>query len=81
MSTLKDLLSEIEAFLGETGMTPTAFGEKATNDKALVPRLRDGRDLKATTIDRIRAFMAKERAARKAKRPSRGPVRAVVCTA
>jgi hypothetical protein len=80
MSTRDALLAEIEKFLRETGMSRTAFGMKALNDGALMIRLRKGADLRSETIDRIRAFMARERAARK-NRPSRGPMRAVVCTA
>ena len=80
MSTRDDLLAEIEKFLRDIGMSATRFGEASMNDRALVKRLREGRDLRSETIDRIRAFMAKERAAKRA-RPSRGPMRAVVCTA
>lgn len=81
MSIRDDLISEIESFLRETGMSRTAFGVKALNDRALMVRLSKGSGLHSDTIDKIRAFMARERAARKTKRPSRGPLRAVVCTA
>lgn len=80
MSTRDDLLAEIEKFLRDMGMTPTRFGQKSIADRALVQRLREGRDLRSGTIDRIRAFMARERAAKR-NRPSRGPMRADACTA
>ena len=62
MSTREDLLNEIETFLTDTGMSATRFGDEAINDRALVMRLRAGRDLKLATVDKIRAFMAKQRA-------------------
>lgn len=41
--TPAELLSEIEAFLAETGMGVSYFGKAATGNSELVPRLRDGR--------------------------------------
>lgn len=63
MSTRKALLKEIEAFLAETGMTATKFSEEI-GDRTFMVSLRQGRDPKSRTIDKIRAFMAKERAKR-----------------
>ena len=57
MSMRDDILAEIEKFLNRTGMSPTRFGEKTMNDRALVMRLRDGRDLKLSTAEKLRAFM------------------------
>lgn len=54
------LLQEIEAFLNRTGMSATAFGAKALNDPPFVQQLRDGRDPKMSTVDRIRDFMARD---------------------
>lgn len=51
------LLDEIEAFLKASGMSATAFGTQALNDPAFVQDLRDGRDPKLSTADRIREFM------------------------
>lgn len=53
-----ELLREIEAFCESANMTVTAFGVAALNDRALVSNLRNGRDLRTTTKNRIRAFMA-----------------------
>jgi hypothetical protein len=61
MSTREEILAEIEQFLKETGMSATKFGDRAISDRALMFRLRGGRDLKLATVDKIRAFMAKER--------------------
>src|SRR5262245_48942783 len=58
MHTLaRALLTEIEAFLGETGLTPTKFGLAAVNDGHLVANLRRGNSVTLKTADRVRAFM------------------------
>jgi predicted transcriptional regulator len=64
MSLRKELLKEIDAFLRETGMTRTEFSERV-GDRTLMTSLRAGRDPKASMIDRIRAYIAKERAKRR----------------
>ena len=72
MSTRQKLLEEIEAFLKETGMPPTVFGEEAVGDRALMISLRKGRDLKTATADKIHKFMADKREeARRKARPKR----------
>lgn len=53
-----DLLTEIEAFCARAGMSPRAFGDQALGDRGLVTNLRKGRDLRTTTKNRIKAFMA-----------------------
>ncbi len=63
MSTRKELIKEIDAFLRESGMTPTQFAV-AVGDRTLMVSLRRGRDLKLSTADKIRAYIAKERAKR-----------------
>ena len=68
MSTRTDLIKEIDAFLRETGMTPTRFSV-LVGDRTLMVSLRGGRDPKSGTIDKIREFIAKERATR----AKRGP--------
>lgn len=52
------LLDDVERFLAATGMSPTAFGSKAMNDPTLVHELRQGRDCKWSTRQRIMAFIA-----------------------
>jgi hypothetical protein len=51
------VLAEIEAFLDLSGMTPTAFGQRALNDPTLVRELRQGRECKRGTRSRIREFI------------------------
>ena len=56
----QDLLNQIDAFLASTGMSATAFGLKVTNDRRLVPDLRDGRDLRGTTRRKILDFITSQ---------------------
>ena len=62
MSTISSLLAEIEAFLAETGMKKTVFGRAALNDGAFVKRLQDGGGVTLSTVDRVRAYIATQRA-------------------
>jgi phosphopantothenoylcysteine decarboxylase/phosphopantothenate--cysteine ligase len=64
----RDLLTEIEAFLAETGITPTKFGIAAVNDGHLVANLRRGSSVTLKTADKVRAHMAKARMERVALR-------------
>ena len=57
--TVKNLLTEIEAYCARSQMTPTKFGQRAMNDPNFVHRLRDGRTPGIVTIERIHAFIAK----------------------
>jgi phosphopantothenoylcysteine decarboxylase / phosphopantothenate---cysteine ligase len=58
MPTLaRALLTEIEAFLAERGLTPTKFGLASVNDGHLVANLRRGNSVTLKTADRVRAFM------------------------
>lgn len=51
------LIDEIEAFLKANEMSATAFGTQALNDPPFVAQLRAGRDVKMSTVERVRAFM------------------------
>ena len=64
-STTRDLLTEIEAFLAEFGVSPTKFGLAAVNDGHLIKNLRSGASVTLKTADKVRAYMAQQR--------SRGP--------
>lgn len=55
------LLTEIEGFLEETGMSATRFGSLALNDPPFVAQLRDGRDCKLSTVEKVRSFMTAHR--------------------
>ena len=61
--TTRDLLSDIEAFLVEFGVSPTKFGLAAINDGHLVKNLRGGASVTLRTADKVRAYMAEQRRA------------------
>lgn len=61
MDNQTNLLSEIEAFLAETGMGPSYFGKQAIGNSEVVTRLRDGRRVWPETSNRLRAFMLAHR--------------------
>lgn len=59
MDTINDLIGDIESYLARTGMTETQFGLAAINDGSLISRrLRGGMNVKISTIDKVRRFMA-----------------------
>jgi phosphopantothenoylcysteine decarboxylase / phosphopantothenate---cysteine ligase len=58
--TTRDLLSDIEAFLVEFGLSPTKFGLAAINDGHLVKNLRGGASVTLRTADKVRAYMAEQ---------------------
>lgn len=51
------LLSEIEAFLAETGMGESYFGKRAVGNSELVSRLRKNGRVWPETAERARDFM------------------------
>lgn len=51
------LLQQIEAFLKAHSMSATAFGTKSLNDPPFVQQLRDGRDVKMSTVEKVQTFM------------------------
>ena len=51
------ILAEIAECCARTGITKTAFGEQAMNDKRFVFDLEDGRQMTQRTLHRIRQFM------------------------
>lgn len=57
------LLSDIEAFCATSGMSETAFGWAAVRDRSLVSDLRDGREPRKKTRERIRSFIENNAAA------------------
>lgn len=65
------LLSEIDAFLSKTGMSPTYFGKAAVGNSELVRRLRGGGRVWPETEAKIRSFiLTREKYARAGKRVS-----------
>ena len=59
-----ELMTEIEAFLAETGMAATKLGLTAVHDSHLVKRLRQGHSVTLKTADKVRGYMAEVRARR-----------------
>ena len=57
-----EFITEIEGFLAETGMKPTALGRAAVNDGKFVFDLRRGRACSLRMADRVRRFMAEHKA-------------------
>ncbi len=62
------LLERIDDFLRRVPMSETALGEQALNDRTFVRTLRDGRDIRVSTQDRMLAWMDQHLAAQPALR-------------
>ncbi|MDE0652003.1 MAG: hypothetical protein OXI12_16875 [Gammaproteobacteria bacterium] len=59
METLEgQFISRVGAFLGRSGLSPTAFGKKAVGDPNLMRQIGRGRSPSLRTADRILAFIA-----------------------
>jgi homoserine dehydrogenase len=50
----------VEAFLRETGRTPTAFGREVLGDPTFVFELRRGRNPRIDTAERVKGFIDHE---------------------
>ena len=66
-STSEQILSEIAGFLADFQIGKAEFGIKAAGDGSLVARLRRGDGINIKKLDRIRAYMAGQRAERAAR--------------
>src|SRR6478609_8756069 len=53
------ILQEISDFCRQRGLAESTFGRRAVNDGKLASRLRNGGRITTDTLDRIRAFMAR----------------------
>ena len=53
------LLSMIERHLRNSGVAPTRFGRDAVNDPRFVLDLRNGREPRPATMDRVSAYIAR----------------------
>lgn len=51
------ILPDVEAFIAREGMSATAFGLSALGDPRLVHDLRDGRELRRKTRERIFSYL------------------------
>lgn len=55
-----NLLYEINKFLRANDMPPTRFGREAVKDPRFVFDLRNGREARPQTAERVRAYMAEQ---------------------
>jgi hypothetical protein len=55
------LLTEISGFCRRVGMAESTFGRLAVNDGKLVSRLRFGGRVRDKTVERVRAFIDREK--------------------
>jgi len=62
MTEREKFISDIEAFIADTGVAATEFGRLTMNDKKFVGRLRAGSDVRLDTVERVRRFMTDYRA-------------------
>jgi len=58
------LLESVERFLADSGMEPTTFGEKAMNDGNFVRDLRNGREVRRRTREKVERFIKEWQAQR-----------------
>lgn len=52
-----ELIAHIEAFLAMADMRPTTFGRLAAKDQNLISQLKDGRELRRKTRERVLSFI------------------------
>lgn len=64
MQTSDPILTEIDAFLSDTGMGASYFGKKAVGNSEIVARLRAGGRIWPETRAKLRSFIRAERAGR-----------------
>lgn len=55
---MEHLIAEIDAFLAEHGMSDSRFGQLALNDRHFVRQLRNDRDVRMKTVEKVKRFMA-----------------------
>lgn len=58
---LEAFRENVETFLLISGMTPTTFGKEAVGDPSFVFDLRDGREPRSATMNRVREYMREYR--------------------
>lgn len=57
MPPMETLIRDIKAFCIAHNMPETTFGQKALNDPAFMYALRNGRDPRYSTVERVKNFM------------------------
>jgi homoserine dehydrogenase len=58
MSEIETFKASVEAFIQARGWTPTRFGREAAGDPLFVFQIREGREPRQATRDRVRRFIA-----------------------
>jgi len=59
---MTELIQQVEDFCAQQCVTESAFGELALNDRHFVRQLRAGRDVRMSTVLKVRRFMETFRA-------------------
>lgn len=57
MRDMEQLINEISTFCAVHDVKESNFGRMAVNDPAFVMTLRKGRDLRLSTVEKVRVFM------------------------
>lgn len=60
MAALTELLQEIEKHMALTNESVGQFGINAVGDPGFISKLRRGRDIRLSTMDKARDYMAKK---------------------
>lgn len=55
---IEEFISEIDKYLAKHEMNPTDFGRSFANDPSFVFRLKEGREPRISTMDRVRKKMS-----------------------
>lgn len=63
MSEIEAFRARVEAFISDRGWTPTRFGREAARDPLFVFQLRDGREPRSATRQRVSDFMDEDQVA------------------
>jgi aspartate carbamoyltransferase catalytic subunit len=58
---METLIASIEAFCAEHSLSESQFGILALNDKNFIADIRGGRDLRLSTVERVKVWMAEYR--------------------
>ena len=58
---MEPLIEQIDAFCSSHGVSESQFGLLALNDKNFVPQLREGRDIRFSTAEKVVLFMTSYR--------------------
>lgn len=49
----QELIEKVDKYLGDNNINPHDFGKKHFNDSGLIPRLKEGRDPRLSTVIKI----------------------------